>query len=134
MSSPFEDLLAGIVEPIVDTTFGDEERFDFRPAKMSDSVNGRPSADPGRPLATDVAAIFDSAPLDVDESGGKRDRPGFATTTPQVSVLVSAVPWEIRRGDEVKRKATGEVFRVTEIEPDGLTRVNLHLVLQEVEA
>jgi hypothetical protein len=82
----------------------------------------------------DVAAIYDERPMDFDESSGKRDRPGFATAMPQISVQVSALPWEIVRGDEVKRNATGAVYRVTEIEPDGQTRVNLQVTLQGIEA
>lgn len=128
MTSVFGRLLTDVVESTVDSVFADTELFEFRPAKVSaDSVNGRPEADPDRPVAPGVAAIFDSRPLEIDESGGKRDRPGFATTMPQISVLVANLPWEVRQGDEVKRNATGDVYRVTEIEPDGQTRVNLQV-------
>jgi hypothetical protein len=132
MSSPFEDILTDLVEPLVDSTFGDEEGFEFRPMTTADSVNGRPVADPARRVVPDVPAIYDDHPMDFDESRNNRDRPGFATTTPQISVQVSALPWEIMRGDEAKRNATGAVYRVTEIEPDGQTRVNLHVTLQTI--
>jgi hypothetical protein len=132
MSSPFGELLTDLIEPMIDATFADEEGFEFRPMTTADSVNGRPIADPARKVVPDVPAIYDDRPMGFDESSGKRDRPGFATTTPQISVQVSALPWEIVRGDEAKRNATGAVYRVTEIEPDGQTRVNLQVTLQTI--
>lgn len=134
MSSPFDAILEGIVESTVDQIFGDEEAFDFRPMATDGGVNGRPVADPARAVAPNVAAIYDDRPMEIDESGRDRDRPGYATHMPQISVRTALLPWELRRGDESTRNATGEVFRIGEIEPDGQGRVNLQVTLIAREA
>jgi len=131
MSSLFGSILAGVVETTVDRTFADEEGFDFRPVTQADGVNGRPVTDPDRAFVAEVPAIYDDRPRDLDESGRGRDRPGFADRMPQISVQTCRLPWTVVRGDEVTRRATGEVFRVTEIEPDGQTRVNLQVTLMQ---
>lgn len=131
MPSPFARLLTSVVQPAVDSVFADDEGFDFRPmAQSGGGVNGRPGPDTNRAVALAVPAIWYSRPMEIAEP---KDRPGFATTEPQIAVRAWLVPWAIQRGDEIKRLATGEVFRVAEVEPDGHGRVNLRVTLLGVE-
>jgi len=62
-------------------------------------------------------------------SPGRGDAPGLVESRKPVASFAHAdLPWAIQRGDRVKRETTGESYEVTRVEPDGVSRVVLHLV------
>jgi|GEM_PF-2550117 hypothetical protein len=62
-------------------------------------------------------------------SPGRGEAPGLIESRKPVASFSHAdLPWQINRGDRVKRETTGEMYEVTRVEPDGVSRVTLHLV------
>ncbi len=54
---------------------------------------------------------------------------------PIVTLTHNSLPWEIHRGDRVRRETDHTLFEVTKVESDGVSRVTLHLTqlgLQEI--
>lgn len=79
-------------------------------------------------VARDIEAVFDDQQLIQDASqlqitGSGSLYPGVRSTNPLLYIR-----WEnqglneIRRGDHFERRATGQVFKVSDIKPDGLGR------------
>ena len=50
------------------------------------------------------------------------------TRKPIFSFSRDALPWAIERGDVIERTCSGEKFEVTNIAPDGVSRITVEVV------
>lgn len=120
--SIFDNLLVAM-DTVVDSVFADSEKFDFTP--MTDVPNSDPEPDPDRSALTDIIAIFDdqASVLQPTEMG-----PARATTQPQIIVQLQYVPQGVQVGDRFTRKKDGQIYAVTDKQPDGLNRLVLPVI------
>lgn len=127
MPSLFQEA-AAIASAAVDDVFGEE--FLYQPM-TADDVNARPSIDPNRAPLTIVAAFLDSYAR--AESGPARtqgvaaERPGHASSRPQVTFDRRALPYDVCKGDRLTRVDTGETFQVAEPRKSDGPRIALDL-------
>lgn len=128
--------LENLLSDVVDGTYG--ELLEFRPMADSSSVNSRPSADGSRAIS-DVKAVFSDrayAMPELDKTGtGLRHQSGpmMSLTNPMISIDVRQLASQVQRKDRFLRKATGDVYEVTDIQPDGQGRKRLELVHVKTE-
>lgn len=99
----------------VDTIYA--EAFAFAPMKA-----GAPDAT--RDAIAEVVAVFDGVAI-VRREDGMTAR---ITADPQLSVLAALIPQGVRRGDRFTRAATGKVYEVRGMRPDGAGRLMADLV------
>ena len=121
--------LENVLSDVVDDTFG--EAFEFRPMARA-NVNVGSKADPGR-TATRCRGVFGDRAYTLPELGkvGNPPRhqagPMLSLTNPMLSIDMRQLADPIRAGDRFKRIATGDVYEVSDVQPDGQGRKRLEL-------
>ena len=98
------------------------ERFTLQPFK-SGGVNFPRVIDLSR-SGYDFLAAFELAPKDVSLG---LEETKVSTRSPCLTALICDVPG-IQQGDRLVRKLNGELFEITDIKPDGLSGVEIHVV------
>lgn len=116
MGSVFEDACAA-ASAAVDTVYS--ESWIYQPyAATGGDVNGRPAADPNR-AETPIIGVYINPyarafSAEARHQGVKPEKPGHASSRPQIDLDVSQLPYPVCDGDRITRCKTGEVFSVAE--------------------
>lgn len=124
------DHLDQVISRTVDTTFGDA----FTYIAVEAAPNGRPIADQARP-AWQGKGILSEAPIYDSIEIGKRDRSGndlntlHAGTSLELSVDRHAYPKIAQAKQQDRLNMRGKRYQVVSVQPDGLARIVLSLVL-----
>lgn len=115
------------------------EAFAYIPMTTPADRNARPTADPERAVVDAFTAVpgFPSARAEsgpVRTPGVTAERPGHASTRPFISFPLARLPYAARKGDRVKRLATGELYQIAELLPSapGHVRADLNLIAPAV--
>jgi hypothetical protein len=115
MTSPFQDA-AALASTAIDDVFG--EQFTLDPMATGVDVNGRGVADPDRAAQTFTATFIDSyARADsgpARQQGVTAEKPGHASSRPQISFDAAALPYAVKRGDRVTRASDGSLYQMAE--------------------
>lgn len=117
MHTLFGDALA-LASECFDATMG--EHWIFQPSAIAGGdVNGRPSPDPDRPERRIVGIYINpyarAASAETRTQGVKPERPGHASSRPQLDFDTTQLPYRPRQGDRVVRLKSGQVFHVAEV-------------------
>lgn len=116
MTTPFQDA-AALASAAVDGVYG--EPFTVIPMTRGNDVNARPTTDSGRAQTVitaaflDVFARADSGPARTQ--GVTAERPGHASSRPQISFDRSQLTYAVKRGDRMQRGSDSSIFEVAEI-------------------
>ncbi len=115
------------VSATIDQTFG--ETILLIPCERRPNAQARPQ----REHAVELLGVFgwrSEMALRTGNIAQNRGEGGglVETRKPVVSFSHAALPWALAHGDRVERCCDGELFEVTKIEPDGVSRVCCHLV------
>jgi hypothetical protein len=124
MASPFE-IAAAATSAAVDRVYG--KSFFYQPMTAATDVNARPVFDPTRAAVT-ITAAFSDAFFRAGEGptrspGVNNEKPGHASSRPQISFDAAALPYRAQRGDRITRLADGKIFRVAEVHLDDTRRI-----------
>lgn len=127
MTSPFQEA-AALASAAIDDFYS--EAYLYQPMLAAD-VNARSAIDPARAPLTIMAAMLDNyARADSGPArtqGVMAEKPGHASSRPQVSIATGALPYETRRGDRMTRVSDGALFQVAECRSPDLVRITLDL-------
>ncbi len=132
METLFDDAL-GVASECIDQVFA--ERWTYEPwASANDDVNARGGPDPRRRPQEIRGAFLNSYARafskEARHQGLKEERPGHASTRPQIDFDTVQLPYKPRRGDRLRRHKTGEVFHIAEPKfPSAGTRMQVDLNL-----
>lgn len=130
MGTVYQDALAAH-SAAVDSVYS--EGFSYQPfASANEDVNARGTRDLDRPCVEIVGVFLDPfARAFSDQTrrqGLKPERPGHASTRPQIDFDVTQLPYAPKSGDRVRRAATGKLYHLAEIKfPSAGTRVQADL-------
>ena len=125
--STFDEIFSD-AHTVFDDLMGDA--FTVRPQAKADP-NKRGGTDAGRPGTPTVRGIYiERGARAGDAAGLTHIKPAdgrHASALLIVSILLSALPWELRPGDRLERVADGALFNVSEIRPEGDGRAAVDL-------
>ncbi len=112
----FDDA-AAMHSAAVDLVYG--EQFVYQPfAVVAGDVNGRMAPDPDRDQITITGAFIEgyarALSAQARKQGVKPERPGHASSRPQLDFDATQLPYAARQGDRVLRVATGVLYHVAE--------------------
>jgi hypothetical protein len=112
----FQDALA-LASECFDEVFS--ENWIYQPFVVAaGDVNGRASPDPDRPQLPIIGIFVDpyarAMSAEARKQGVKPERPGHASSRPQLDLDVTQLPYRVKQGDRVLRCATGKLYHVAE--------------------
>jgi hypothetical protein len=128
----FEDACAAASNSI-DMVYADAEGWSYQPyAATSGDVNARSTPDSSRAVLTVTGVYIDpyarAFSSQVRHQGVTPEKPGHASSRPQLDLDVTQLPYPVRSGDRVTRIKTGQVFKIAEGKfPSGGPRFQLDL-------
>ena len=97
-----------------------------------------PSAPDTTLSAFDIVAVFrNRASMAFDSKAGKRNSNKhdielaqlIRTSTPTFSVKTCELPFPLRQHYRIQRCATGDTYEITDIKPDGVSRIEFDVVM-----
>jgi hypothetical protein len=117
--SLFEDALAA-ASTAIDGAMADDEGWIYQPVAVANGdVNDRAAPDPDR-AAIPIDGVFidpyaraHSGPS--RHQGLKAERPGHASSRPQIDFDLTQLPYRPRNGDRVRRLKTGKTYHLAEV-------------------
>lgn len=121
--SRFDELLAH-ADRSIDRSFG--ETFNFQP--MREIINGEAVPDEDRATVAGVQGVFAEHAEDYAMQGGSGFSPGRVSAAPRLSIRIDEWQFIVQKFDRVTRLKTGQVYEVTKVLPDDLSRSILSLV------
>ena len=120
MTTPLTPRLAKLRRS-VERAWGEE--WIFRPMVRVTGPNAGAVADTGRAVVDPVVGIYEERPALAFESARVASFASTPSTGSVPLIHLAAVEFEIRPGDRVERKATGDLFMVSEPRPSAHGRV-----------
>jgi len=133
MSGSLFSELALIASRAVDIVYGED--FDLMPQTRGADVNMPTTADPDRPATSvPVKAAFIEAYARAfsgarAKQGTTNEMAAHSSNRPMMSVERSALPYDLRSGDLVRRCKTGFVYRLAEPRREDTPRLEVDLNL-----
>jgi hypothetical protein len=124
-SDNWRALMNADVSPAIDEAFG--ELVTVTPATVP-AINFPSVADPSK--AVTVTAVFTSKAKSVwTGSEGKAGvTPLIETSEPIFQFGYNTLPFPLRQSYRITRLCSGETFEVTNVKPDGVSRICVHVV------
>jgi hypothetical protein len=118
----FEDACAA-ASNAVDLVYADKESWQYMPMASADP-NARKSPDPARAALPIQAAFFDPFARAFSnmarKQGVKPERPGHASSRPVLDLAIAQLPYQVIRGDRVRRGKDQSLWEIAEVRPDGV--------------
>lgn len=108
------------LDAAVDQEYGDLWRF----MPMRARPNAPPSPDPDRAGLSNIIATFTEYAAHVEPRGegmyaANRVSAGISTATPCLNLSARVLgPLKLRRGDQAQRQCTGDVYEISDIQPN----------------
>lgn len=128
MPTPFQEA-AALASCAVDDVYAED--YLYQPMTAGADVNARPCPDTDRPVLQIKAVPLDSFARagsgPARTQGVTAEKPGHASTRPQVSIDRNAFPYAVARGDRLTRMSDGAQFLVAEPRYPDLSRLTLDL-------
>lgn len=133
MGTIFEDACAA-ASNAVDAVYADAEGWLYQPYAVTSGgdVNARPAPDSSRAPMNVIGVYIDgyarAMSAQVRRQGVTPEKPGHASSRPQIDLDVTQLPYPVRNGDRITRLKTGQVFKIAEGKfPSGGPRWQLDL-------